>query len=185
MLLSAHAHARAHTYRRSYTCTRAPAKCPPPQWRGGGALLPSPATAHPWSARTCPTRTRAEVECPSYGRALSIIEAGCTARSIGATHLNERSSRAHTIVRVQLEGWTDTGAGGRELGSTALLHFVDLAGSERLARTGSSGIRWECKFMCVHTCGCLHACVCVCKRVCVCGWVRLCACDAQGEGARM
>jgi hypothetical protein len=31
----------------------------------------------------------------------------------------------------------------QELRSTALLHFVDLAGSERLARTGSSGIRWE------------------------------------------
>eukprot|EP00967_Tisochrysis_lutea_P022200 scaffold25310_cov19-Tisochrysis_lutea.AAC.1 len=99
----------------------------------------------------------AEVECPSYTRALSVIEAGCAARSVGATHLNERSSRAHTIVRVQLEGWgppTPSNAeirqqpqqqqqGGQELRSTALLHFVDLAGSERLARTGTSGIRWD------------------------------------------
>ncbi|KAF5828929.1 hypothetical protein DUNSADRAFT_16821 [Dunaliella salina] len=95
-----------------------------------------------------------EVECPSYARALSVIEAGCAARSVGATHLNERSSRAHTIVRVQLEGGgppTPSNGeikqhqhqqqGDQELRSIALLHFVDLAGSERLARTGTSGIR--------------------------------------------
>jgi len=102
----------------------------------------------------------AEMECNSYAHALSVIKTGCASRSVGATHLNERSSRAHTIVRVQIEGWSEgrpqqkqqssshghrsalaQGVAGEELHSTALLHFVDLAGSERLARTGSSGIR--------------------------------------------
>lgn len=86
--------------------------------------------------------------CPSYGRAIGLVEAGCASRAVGATHLNERSSRSHTIVRVQLEARGPppprTGGGKPvqgELRSTALIHFVDLAGSERLAKTGSSGLR--------------------------------------------
>jgi hypothetical protein len=44
-----------------------------------------------------------EVEVPGFARAMSLIESGHAARAVGATALNEHSSRSHTIVRVVIE----------------------------------------------------------------------------------
>lgn len=44
-----------------------------------------------------------EVVVPGFSRALSLVESGNGARAVGATKLNEYSSRSHTIVRVLVE----------------------------------------------------------------------------------
>ena len=58
-------------------------------------------------------------------------------RATGATAMNERSSRSHSIVIVHVEGVTkDTGTRTR-----GVLYLVDLAGSERLSRSEATGER--------------------------------------------
>ena len=58
-------------------------------------------------------------------------------RATGATAMNERSSRSHSIVIVHVEGVTkDTGTITR-----GVLYLVDLAGSERLSRSEATGER--------------------------------------------
>jgi kinesin family protein C1 len=58
-------------------------------------------------------------------------------RAVGATNINERSSRSHSVFTLRLKGKnTITG----EV-STGVLNLIDLAGSERLSASGSTGDR--------------------------------------------
>jgi len=57
-------------------------------------------------------------------------------RHTGETRMNERSSRSHTIFRIQLES-----RGDEDKVFSSVLHLVDLAGSEGLKRTGATGER--------------------------------------------
>ncbi|CAD7958906.1 unnamed protein product [Amoebophrya sp. A25] len=63
-------------------------------------------------------------------------------RHTGETRMNERSSRSHTIFRIQLEcrGGDESGDAANKVFSS-VLHLVDLAGSEGLKRTGATGER--------------------------------------------
>ncbi|KAI5190741.1 kinesin family member C1 [Nematocida sp. AWRm77] len=62
-------------------------------------------------------------------------------RRTGSTQCNERSSRSHLILRVQvLLQRKDAGTGGTEEVS-GMLCIVDLAGSERLAHSQAEGLR--------------------------------------------
>ncbi|RCH98277.1 kinesin-like nuclear fusion protein, partial [Rhizopus azygosporus] len=58
-------------------------------------------------------------------------------RATGATNLNERSSRSHSVFTLQLTG-ENKKTGER---SSGILNLIDLAGSERLSLSGSVGDR--------------------------------------------
>lgn len=65
--------------------------------------LPPCPFSHPTLVPCLPPATYAEVEVPGFARAMALIESGHAARAVGATALNEHSSRSHTIVRVVVE----------------------------------------------------------------------------------
>lgn len=68
---------------------------------------------------------------------LELMQIGQMNRAVGATAINERSSRSHSVLTVHVRGMDlDTGAALR--GS---LHLVDLAGSERVDRSEATGDR--------------------------------------------
>ncbi|CAN8255074.1 unnamed protein product [Cochlearia groenlandica] len=68
---------------------------------------------------------------------LDLMRIGQKNRAVGATALNERSSRSHSIVTVHVQG--------KELASGSILrgclHLVDLAGSERVEKSEAVGER--------------------------------------------
>ncbi|KAF3448569.1 hypothetical protein FNV43_RR09282 [Rhamnella rubrinervis] len=68
---------------------------------------------------------------------LELMNIGLMNRAVGATAINERSSRSHSILTVHVHGMdlkTDTVLRGN-------LHLVDLAGSERVDRSEATGDR--------------------------------------------
>ncbi|GER57524.1 P-loop nucleoside triphosphate hydrolasessuperfamily protein with CH (Calponin Homology) domain [Striga asiatica] len=68
---------------------------------------------------------------------LELMNVGLTNRAVGATALNERSSRSHSILTVHVRGLDlETSAVLR-----GCLHLVDLAGSERVDRSEATGDR--------------------------------------------
>ncbi|KAK6921172.1 Calponin homology domain, partial [Dillenia turbinata] len=68
---------------------------------------------------------------------MELMETGFRNRSVGATAMNERSSRSHSVVTVHVRGM-DLDTGDTSRGS---LHLVDLAGSERVDRSEATGDR--------------------------------------------
>ncbi|KAL3748772.1 hypothetical protein ACJRO7_009928 [Eucalyptus globulus] len=68
---------------------------------------------------------------------MELMDIGLKNRAVGATALNERSSRSHSIVTVHVRG-TDVKTGSASHGN---LHLVDLAGSERVDRSEVTGDR--------------------------------------------
>lgn len=68
---------------------------------------------------------------------LDLMEIGLKNRAVGATALNERSSRSHSILTIHIRG--------KELVSGSILkgclHLVDLAGSERVDKSEAVGER--------------------------------------------
>ncbi|KAA8541222.1 hypothetical protein F0562_025171 [Nyssa sinensis] len=68
---------------------------------------------------------------------LELMEIGLRNRARGATALNERSSRSHSVVTIHVRGM-DLKTGASLRGS---LHLVDLAGSERVDRSEVTGDR--------------------------------------------
>lgn len=61
---------------------------------------------------------------------MCLVRQGSARRHTGATDLNERSSRSHTVLTFYFDFMTDAGVNVRPL-----LRFVDLAGSESLSTT--------------------------------------------------
>lgn len=68
---------------------------------------------------------------------LELMHVGLMNRAVGATALNERSSRSHSVLTVHVRG-TDLETNGVLRGN---LHLVDLAGSERVDRSEATGER--------------------------------------------
>ncbi|XP_062074325.1 kinesin-like protein KIN-14J isoform X2 [Humulus lupulus] len=68
---------------------------------------------------------------------LELMHIGLMNRAVGATALNERSSRSHSVLTVHVRG-TDLKTESILRGS---LHLVDLAGSERVDRSEATGER--------------------------------------------
>ncbi|CAK9142218.1 unnamed protein product [Ilex paraguariensis] len=68
---------------------------------------------------------------------LELMSIGLMNRAVGATALNERSSRSHSVLTVHVRG-TDLETNAVLRGS---LHLVDLAGSERVDRSEAKGDR--------------------------------------------
>ncbi|XP_017310783.1 kinesin-like protein KIF3C [Ictalurus punctatus] len=69
-----------------------------------------------------------------------VLNAGNRTRSVGATDMNERSSRSHAIFSVTVE-CSQPGPDGRNHIRVGKLNLVDLAGSERQSKTGARGER--------------------------------------------
>ncbi|XP_072040133.1 kinesin-II 85 kDa subunit-like [Amphiura filiformis] len=69
-----------------------------------------------------------------------IMTVGNKNRSVGATQMNEHSSRSHAIFTITVER-SDKGADKQQHVRAGKLHMVDLAGSERQSKTGATGKR--------------------------------------------
>ena len=79
--------------------------------------------------------------CGSFKSAMRTINAAIRMRTVGATAMNERSSRSHLLITVYIDGSYTDGGGASTFGR---LSIVDLAGSERQdnkARAGTSRVR--------------------------------------------
>lgn len=70
---------------------------------------------------------------------LEIMKIGSDNRSIGATNMNEHSSRSHSIfiMTIHQNNIKDLSA------KTGKLYLVDLAGSEKISKTGATGLTLE------------------------------------------
>ncbi|XP_022958482.1 kinesin-like protein KIN-14J isoform X1 [Cucurbita moschata] len=73
----------------------------------------------------------------STGDVLDLMKIGLSNRAVGATALNERSSRSHSVLTIHVRGV--------DLETDAILrgclHLIDLAGSERVDRSEATGDR--------------------------------------------
>lgn len=76
--------------------------------------------------------------CKSAAEIQHLMNMGNQNRTIGATNMNEHSSRSHAIFLITIEMGSIGDCGGIRVGR---LNLVDLAGSERQSKTGSSGER--------------------------------------------
>ncbi|XP_063220421.1 kinesin-like protein KIF3B isoform X2 [Bacillus rossius redtenbacheri] len=78
--------------------------------------------------------------CKSVHDIEQVMFLGNMNRSIGATNMNEHSSRSHAIFMVTIEMGA-TGAALKKVIRVGKLNLVDLAGSERQSKTGATGER--------------------------------------------
>lgn len=69
-----------------------------------------------------------------------VMTVGNTNRSVGATNMNEHSSRSHAIFIITIE-CSELGPDGENHIRVGKLNLVDLAGSERQTKTGATGER--------------------------------------------
>ncbi|TPX32890.1 hypothetical protein SmJEL517_g04096 [Synchytrium microbalum] len=67
----------------------------------------------------------------------SVLKKASQNRAVGATQVNERSSRSHSVFILRLVGHNSA----TEETSEGVLNLIDLAGSERLSASGSTGDR--------------------------------------------
>jgi len=78
--------------------------------------------------------------CSNFTEINELMTRGNKNRAVGATNMNEHSSRSHAIFMVTIEmseEWSD----GRTHFKVGKLNLVDLAGSERQGKTGAVGER--------------------------------------------
>ena len=70
----------------------------------------------------------------------NVLLAGKKNRSVGATLMNQDSSRSHSIFTIVIES-SSVGNDGEKHIKAGKLNLVDLAGSERQSKTGATGDR--------------------------------------------
>jgi hypothetical protein len=75
----------------------------------------------------------------SYETIAAKMEEGYTARSVGATLMNQTSSRAHTVITIGFRQIMQED--GRKVEKFSCINLVDLAGSEKSGQTGAEGQR--------------------------------------------
>lgn len=78
--------------------------------------------------------------CKSVREIEHVMTVGNQNRSVGATNMNEHSSRSHAIFIITVEH-SQLGIDGKTHIRVGKLNLVDLAGSERQAKTGTAGQR--------------------------------------------
>ncbi|KAK5611754.1 Kinesin-like protein kif3c [Crenichthys baileyi] len=78
--------------------------------------------------------------CKSIKEIEEVMNVGNQARAVGATDMNEHSSRSHALFLITVE-CGQPGPDGRKHIRVGRLNLVDLAGSERQAKTGVQGDR--------------------------------------------
>jgi len=72
-----------------------------------------------------------------------VMHVGNQNRSVGATNMNEHSSRSHAIFVVTVECGETSADDGENHIRVGKLNMVDLAGSERQSKTGATGDRFK------------------------------------------
>ncbi|KAF0686304.1 Aste57867_21910 [Aphanomyces stellatus] len=72
----------------------------------------------------------------------AVMQHGKKNRSVGATLMNQTSSRSHSMFIITVET-ASTGVDGKDHICVGKLNLVDLAGSERQAKTGATGDRMK------------------------------------------
>lgn len=80
------------------------------------------------------------IDVKSVAEMNKVLAAGLANRSVGATNMNEESSRSHSIFMITVEQ-VALGADGAGHIRVGKLNMVDLAGSERQSKTGATGER--------------------------------------------
>lgn len=75
----------------------------------------------------------------SYAEIDQIMESGIANRTIGSTLMNNTSSRAHTVLGIELRQLSHVG--DRTGVKMSCIYLVDLAGSEKAKKTGATGDR--------------------------------------------
>ncbi|KAG0169986.1 kinesin-like nuclear fusion protein [Apophysomyces sp. BC1034] len=73
----------------------------------------------------------------SPAKVITMLKKASQNRATGATNMNERSSRSHSVFKLRLSGYNSTTKEQCE----GVLNLIDLAGSERLSMSGSTGDR--------------------------------------------
>lgn len=76
----------------------------------------------------------------SYEMIQRKMDEGYDNRSIGATLMNQTSSRAHTIITIEFKQVRNE-SDGRKTEKNSVINLVDLAGSEKSGQTGATGDR--------------------------------------------
>lgn len=71
-----------------------------------------------------------------------VMQTGKKNRSVGATLMNQTSSRSHSIFTIVVECLSE-GGDGKDHVCVGKLNLVDLAGSERQSKTGATGDRLQ------------------------------------------
>jgi len=71
---------------------------------------------------------------------MDVFNEGTVNRHVGATDMNEQSSRSHSLFTVTVES-SEIGADGKSHIKVGKLNIVDLAGSERQSKTKAEGDR--------------------------------------------
>ena len=69
-----------------------------------------------------------------------VLSVGRKNRTVGATLMNQDSSRSHSIFTIKIET-SDMAGGGEGRIRVGKLNLVDLAGSERQSKSGATGER--------------------------------------------
>ena len=82
-----------------------------------------------------------EFEVNSLEDTLVYLQKGEDQRIIAETKLNEKSSRSHTVFRINIETHEKNIQTGRNLIKSSQINLVDLAGCEGVSKTKSDGIR--------------------------------------------
>lgn len=72
---------------------------------------------------------------------LNLLHKGDLSRQIGETKLNDRSSRSHTIFRINIEINERNLLNNITSIRTSLINLVDLAGSEGVSKSKAEGLR--------------------------------------------
>lgn len=71
-----------------------------------------------------------------------VLEVGKRNRSVGATKMNQDSSRSHSVFMITIESTVQDEKGNEHV-RMGKLNLVDLAGSERASKTGATGDRFK------------------------------------------
>merc|ERR1711990_141251 len=72
---------------------------------------------------------------------MKLFNDGSVNRHVGATNMNEHSSRSHSVFTITVESQEFDEDSGEAKIKVGKLNLVDLAGSERQAKTGATGDR--------------------------------------------
>jgi hypothetical protein len=73
---------------------------------------------------------------------MDVFNEGAVNRHVGATDMNDQSSRSHSLFTITIES-SETGADGKSHIKVGKLNIVDLAGSERQSKTKAEGDRMK------------------------------------------
>lgn len=82
----------------------------------------------------------------SAANALEVLMRGSENKKMGQSHLNDRSSRSHSIFQLRVRcvaGGGDGGSGAKKRTTLAELNLVDLAGSETMSEKGDTAQKKE------------------------------------------